>query len=101
MALKIRANSFFVTRYLKLKDWGVIFMETAAIGGRRKFTWGQIDFILMSPENVLSLQVGNEVFSIPTKPTKPVHQKVIAQLQTMVAASQQSVGGFPVLPSKS
>jgi hypothetical protein len=98
VALKIRANSFFVNRYLKVTDTGVIFVETAAMGGKRKFNFGQIDYLLMSPSNVLSFQVGHEVFSIPIRPKKARHQQAVQQLKTMVAASQQQTGGFPVLP---
>ena len=98
MALVIRASSFFTKRYLKVTDWGVDFMETAALGGRRKFAYGQIDFVLMSPSFVLSFQVGNEVFSIQTKPQKFKQQQAIEQLKTMVAASQQQSVGFPVTP---
>src|SRR5437763_1536616 len=35
MSLVIRASSWFTKRYLKVTDWGVDFMETAAVGGRR------------------------------------------------------------------
>ena len=100
MALVIRASSFFVKRYLKVTDWGVEFMETAALGGKRRFQFGEIDYILMSRSSVLSLQVRGEVFSIPTKPTKAKHRLVIDTLQQAVASSQQRVGGFPVLSNR-
>lgn len=95
MALIIRANSWFVSRYLKLKDHGVEFMETAAMGGKRKITFGQISFVLMSPKHVLSLQVGNEVFSIQTKPNKAKHQAVIDGLLAGVGRDRSV--GFPVI----
>jgi hypothetical protein len=97
MALKIRANSLFVNRYLKVTDSLVIFVETAAIGGRHKFRYDQIDYMLMSPTNVLSLQVGCEVFSIQTNPRKQRHQLVIQQLQRMAAGAQSPAAGFPVI----
>ena len=34
MGLTINGSSLIVKRYLTVKDWGVIFMETAALGGR-------------------------------------------------------------------
>jgi hypothetical protein len=99
MALTINASSLVIKRYLTVKDWGVVFMETAALGGRKKFVWQQIDYVLMSPTNVLSFQVGQEVFSIPTKPGKPKHQMAIQQLVDSVKRTklvdQRSVG-FPV-----
>lgn len=97
MALKIRANSFFVNRYLKVTDTTVIFVETAAMGGRHKFRYDQIDYILMSPTNVLSFQVGREVFSIQTNPKKARHQQVIQQMQRMAAGAQSPTVGFPVV----
>jgi hypothetical protein len=100
MAMIIRASSFFTKRYLKLKDWGVDCMETAAVGGRKKYQFHEIDLILMSASNVLSLQVRNEIFSIQTKPHKAAHQEVIRQLIAAVAASRERTGGFPVLPAK-
>ncbi|MBN1918372.1 MAG: hypothetical protein JW889_10705 [Verrucomicrobia bacterium] len=80
MALKISANSAFTHRYLKLRSWGVTFRETAAFGGVHKFPFSQIEYILMSPKAVLSFQVGQEVFSIPTKPKKKKHIETIEAL---------------------
>lgn len=99
MALKIRANTFVMQRYLKVYDWGVKFVESAVFGGGRKFFWGQIDYVLMSPSDELSFQVGNEVFTIPTKPQKFTHQQVVKQMQDMLAGSVQRVTGFPVISS--
>ena len=99
MTYKIRSSSLFLNRYLKVTDSGVIFVETALMGGKKKFSYGQIDYVLMSPANVLSFQVGNEVFSIQVDPFKPKHQQAVAQLTGMVQASTQQTVGFPVLPA--
>ncbi len=87
MALKIRANSLFVARSLTLDSAGVAFQETAAMGGTRRFAFGDIDCVLMSPDHVLSFQVGNEVFSIPTKPSNKKHQETISALVQCVRES--------------
>src|SRR4051812_27088245 len=98
-AFTIRASSMFMKHYLKVKDWGIDFMETAGLGGRRRFEFGDIDYILMSTTHVLSFQVGQEVFSIKTKPNKAKHQLAIQKFQQSVAAAQhQRVGAFPVVP---
>jgi hypothetical protein len=98
MALVIRASSFLVKHYLKVTDWGVDYMETAGIGGRRKFKFGQIDYILLAANQAtLSFQVGQEVFSIKTKPGNAKHQLAIKTLIDAVAASQPRVAGFPVV----
>jgi hypothetical protein len=79
MALKITASSLITSHYLKVQSDGVHFSETA-IGGSRRFRFGDIECVLMSADSKLSFQVGNEVFSIPTKPGDKSHQKVIATL---------------------
>ncbi len=98
MTHTIRASSLFVKRFLKIKDTGVIFMETAAMGGTRKFRFDQIDYILMSPAHMLSFQVGNEVFSIQTRPDKQTHTLAIRALRQAVGNSQEQAKGFPVMP---
>jgi len=77
MALKIKVHSLFKQWYLEIDSDGVKFCETAAWGGVRRFRFQQVEYILMSPDGVLSFQVGNEVFSIPTKPDNPKHQEVV------------------------
>ena len=86
MALKIKANSLFEARSLTLDSAGVAFQETG-IGGSRRFTFGEIKCILMSPDHVLSFQVGNEVFSVPTKPNNKKHQETIAAMMQYVRES--------------
>ena len=87
MALKIKANSLLMARSLTLDSAGVAFQETAALGRTRRFAFGEIDCVLMSPDHVLSFQVGKEVFSIPTKPNNKNHQETIATLVQCVRAS--------------
>jgi hypothetical protein len=95
MALKIKARSFFMAHVLKVTDTRVIFQETAVIGGTRKFNFGEICYILLSAHNVLSFQVGNEVFSIPMNPNKPKHQQT---LDALLAGVRKYTAGFPVQP---
>ena len=91
MALKIKANSLFVARSLTLDSAGVAFQETMAIGGRRRFAFDEIAFVLMSPDRVLSFQVGNEVFSIPTNPNNKKHQETIHALISAVRTAHGMV----------
>ena len=93
MALKIKASSLFTARYLKVTDTGVVFQETAALGGKRRFNFSEIAYVLMSPSSELSFQVGNEIFSIPVKAK---HQPVIAAL--LDGVRRHGAGGFPVQP---
>lgn len=89
MALKITASSLFTKHYLAVDSGGVKFFESAGIGGARRFSFSQIECVLMSPDNKLSFQVGNEVFSIPTKPGNAKHQTVI---ETLLQEVRQSAG---------
>ena len=70
----------FTRRTLDVDSNGVTFCETVAFGGVRRFRFSQVDLVLMSPEQVLSFQVGREVFSIPTRPGNKIHQQVIETL---------------------
>lgn len=89
MSLKISANTFFLRRYLEIDSSGITFCETAALGGTRTFRFDQVDCVLMSNDNVLSFQVGQEVFSLPTKPRKRRHQEAI---ETFVREVKRAAG---------
>ncbi len=80
MKLKINANTFATKRYLEVDSSGVAFCETSFFGGVRKFGFHEIECVLMSEDNVLSFQVKQEVFSIPTKPSSEKHKRVINTL---------------------
>ena len=80
MRWKIRANTFFTHRYLEVHDKGVTFVETAIVGGRRKFRFDQIDCVYMSPDNQLSLQIGTQIVSVPVNPNKRRHQQAVSAL---------------------
>ena len=79
MALKITNSSLFTKHYLAVDSGGVKFYDTS-FGGAKRFKFSQIECVLMSPDNKLSFQVGNQVFSIPTRPDDPGHQAVIDAL---------------------
>jgi hypothetical protein len=76
MALKITNNSLFEKNFLIVNSDGVKYYNGALFGARR-FRFNQIDALLLSPTSVLSFQVGNEVFSIPTKPGNQKHRNAV------------------------
>jgi hypothetical protein len=78
MALKINAGDLFTNRYLLVESDGVKFCESSLGGGVRRFRFHEIFCVLISPEHKLSFQVGQEVFTIPTKPENAKHQTVIS-----------------------
>lgn len=80
MGLKIKGSTFVEVRVLIVERDGVRFQQTAFMGGKRRFAFSQIDSVLMSPNNELSFQVGDEVFTVPTKPGKRGHEAAIAAL---------------------
>ncbi len=92
MALAILANDLLTKRYLEVNSDGVIYYEGAVTGSKRSFRFGQIESILMSPENRLSFQVGEEVFSIPVQPGIQNHDLVVATLVQEVKRSGGMIG---------
>jgi hypothetical protein len=80
MALRITASTLLTKHSLEVHSKGVTFNESSGFGNVRKFSFAQIELILMSPSQTLSFQVGREVFSIPTKPDNKTHQQVIQAL---------------------
>lgn len=76
MSFKITNNSLLENHYLKVDSSGLKFYYGTLLGARR-FQFHQIDAILLSPDHTLSFQVGNEVFTIPTKPDNVDHRNVI------------------------
>jgi hypothetical protein len=95
MSLKISASSLFTKHYLMVDSNGVKFYETSAFGGPKRFPFSRIECVLMSPDNKLSFQVGNEVFAIPTKPSDAKHQAAINALLQEVRRS--ATGGLALL----
>lgn len=87
MALKISNNSLFTKHFLSVDSGGVQFYVNAAFGGAKRFTFRSIECVLMSPDNKLSFQVGNEVYSIQTIPGNAKHQEVIKALLQEVRRS--------------
>jgi hypothetical protein len=78
MRHKIHANTLLETRCLIIEDASMRFRQSVGLGGERRFSYGEIDCVLMSPESVLSFQVGQEVFSLPLRLEKPKHQAALA-----------------------
>jgi hypothetical protein len=87
MAAKIKSSSLLSASTLEVNSAGVIFRESSGFSSVRRFSFGQIDLILMSPANILSFQVGREVFSIQTKPGDKTHQQIIDNLLQEVGRS--------------
>jgi len=80
MSLIIKANTFATKRHVEVIAGMVIYYEAAFIGGKKKFPFGQVEHVLLSPAGVLSFQVGSEVFSIPTRSDNEVHRMAISAL---------------------
>jgi hypothetical protein len=76
MSLKITNNSLLQKHFLKVDSSGLKFYDGAFLGAK-SFRFNQIDSLLLSSNNTLSFQVGNQVFSIPTKAENPKHQNLI------------------------
>jgi hypothetical protein len=75
MSFEISNNSLLQKHYLTVDSSGLRFCNPAL--GPRRFRFHQIESVLLSANHTLSIQVGNEVFSIPTKPDDANHMNVI------------------------
>ena len=84
MSLKITASSLFTKHALTVDSDGIRYYESTLLSGGRRFGFEQIDGVLLSPEHRLSIQVGQEVLSIPTKPGDARHHAAIDALLQVV-----------------
>lgn len=80
MSLKITANSLISKHFLMVDSDGVKFYDGTGFASAKRFQFRQIECVLMSPDNKLSFQVGNEIFTIPTKPDNAKHKAAIDAL---------------------
>ncbi len=80
MSLTIYASSLLEKCWLQVKPNCVVYFKSAFTGSKRQFAFDQIDAVLLSPKGLLSFQVGREVFSLQTYPSKAKHQEVIDAL---------------------
>ena len=94
-SLKISASSLLKNHFLKLDSGGVKFYESAAIGGAKRFQFSEIACLLMAPDNTLSFQVGQQVFSIPTDPNNAKDQALIAALVQELERTTQTAAANP------
>jgi hypothetical protein len=89
MKLKIKSGS----KYIQLQSDGVKFRDGEFFGHTHAFNFDEIDCVLMSEDNVLSFQVKQEVFSIPTKPNNLKNKQVIDKFIQEVKRSASTLGG--------
>lgn len=76
MSFRISNNSLMQKHYLEVDSSGLNFFY-GTLSGARRFRFHEIDAVLLSSNHTLSFQVGNEVFTIPTKPDDADHRNVI------------------------
>ena len=56
----------------------------------QSFPCDQIHCVLLSDDNILSFQVGHEVFSIPVQPEREEHQEVVAAFVEEIERSNKA-----------
>jgi hypothetical protein len=97
MKYRINASTAFVRRYLQVDDKGMVYFETALFSKTRRFSFDQIDFILLNDAGLLSVQIGREVFSVPTKSKDKKHQEAV-QMLIREAERTRPLAAPPALP---
>jgi hypothetical protein len=80
MGLILRASGFFESRYLQIKKGMVYVPSLSFLGGRKRYAFSEIEYVLITSNNVLSFQAGQDVFSIQTRPYKQKHEAVMQAL---------------------
>lgn len=73
----IKASTLFERRFLELTDAGVRFCDSPISSAGRKFRFDDVRGIVLSMDDILSFQVGEEVFSIQVKPGDGRHLEAI------------------------
>ncbi len=68
------------SKYLVVTETGIKVRQDSLVSSVRHFPFSAIECVVMAPNNTLSFQVGEEVFSIETRADKPKHQATIAAL---------------------
>jgi hypothetical protein len=79
MKLRITANTALLRRYLEVDEVGVVYCETAGLGGMHRFSYDQIDAVLRDHAH-LSIQVGRDTYKIPYSAVKSEHTQLVAML---------------------
>lgn len=87
MNLKITASNLVTRHYLAVRDEGVEFCETAALGSARRFRFEQIDAVFRGGGKI-AFQVGQEIFKIPVDDRNGMHRATVARL---VAEARRTV----------
>lgn len=82
MSLKISKGSLFEKSFLIVDKKGIKAYSSAITMGTTRYRFDQIDCVLLSPDHKLSIQVGQNIFTIQTKPDSPKEQAVIQALLT-------------------
>ncbi len=89
MPLKITQSSLLEKKFLIVKPDRVVVSDTSVVlSGKKHHDYREIDCVLMGPDYVLSIQFGDEVFTIQTHPGQPRDREVIDTLLQNVKAAQ-------------
>jgi hypothetical protein len=87
MKLSIKERGWPTVR-LDVEDGGIAYAET--LKGRRRFSYNQIDGVLLAPDGKLSVQVGEEIFTVQTNADEGGHHPVI---DALVERTRRAPGG--------
>lgn len=90
MALRIASGFLFNRRWLKVTAKGLRVFDEGMWAGAKRFSFNQVQSILMSNDHILSFQIDRTVYSVPTKPGSKKHQETIATLLREVSRTDTS-----------
>ena len=87
MSLKISKSNWFEKSFLIVDKKGIKAYASAISASTRRIRFDQVDCVLMSPEHKLSLQMGQDIFTIQTDAGSEKHKAVI---DALLAGVQQT-----------
>ncbi len=84
---RIQTITGFDIDSLDVDTTGVSYLKGGLSSKKRHFAFSEIEYVLLSPGGLLAFQVGDEVFSIQTKPNDTNDRQAVETFVTEVRRS--------------
>ena len=78
--LKIANSSLLYYRSLGIDEQKVVYRDGTGLRDEKTFAYGDVSAVLLSAQNVLSIQISYQIFKIEIQPNNPDHQHFMTML---------------------
>lgn len=85
MRMKITDNTLLENRHIEIDDASVTLCETAFTGGKDRYRYDQVEYVLLSEDGKLSVQAGARVLSVRFNADKEAHRQFLETLMSRLA----------------